>query len=189
MPRPIAILPALGVLALALVACGGGAAASPATSAAAPTAAPAVVEPTGPAGGVAGDLTPGTNFNACEIVTPAEIKHATQNEQAVTDGIFRATPDTLSPGKTECRYEGEFGRIIVTLVPEDGANLYDAARGAYKDASDITGIGDGAFNSDQNRRAFIWKERVNVMLTMSLNGDLEQLPIATELGQAIVAKL
>ena len=74
-------------------------------------------------------------------------------------------------------------------MPEDGANLYDAARGAYKDASDITGIGDGAFNSRLNHRAFIWQDRVNVMLTMSLNGELEQLPIATELGKAIVAKL
>jgi hypothetical protein len=77
----------------------------------------------------------------------------------------------------------------VALTPEDGANLYDAARGSYKDASDITGIGDGAFNSVDNDRAFIWKGKVTVMLTMSLAGDLQQLDVATKLGKAVVAKL
>jgi hypothetical protein len=190
MPRRLATLPALGVLALALVACGGGSNTAP--SAAAPTGQPAATAAPsvaiGENGGVAGDLTPGTTLDACAIVTPADVKQATSID-AVADGILKKKPDTLSPGKTECTYQGDFGRIIVTLVPEDGANLYDAARGSYKDASDITGIGDGAFNSKQNNRAFVWKERVSVMLTMFLNGDLEQLPVATDLGKAIVAKL
>jgi hypothetical protein len=191
MPRRLATLPALGVLALALVACGGGSTTAP--SAAAPTSQPAATAAASVAvgetgGGVAGDLTPGTSLDACAIVTPADVKQATSID-VVADGTFKKKPDSLSPGKSECTYQGDFGRIIVTLVPEDGANLYDAARGSYKDASDITGIGDGAFNSVKNNRAFVWKERVTVMLTMFLSGDLEQLPVATDLGKAIIAKL
>ena len=121
-------------------------------------------------------------------MTPADVKQATSID-AVADGTLQKKPTSLSPAKTECTYQGDFGRIIVTLVPEDGANLYDAARGSYKDASDITGIGDGAFNSKQNNRAFVWKDRVSVMLTMFLSGDLEQLPVATDLGKSIIAKL
>ena len=191
MPRRLAILPALGVLALALVACGGGSTQAP--SAVAPSsqshpATPAASAVTGENGGVAGDLTPGTSLDACAIVTPADVKQATSID-AVADGTLQKKPTSLSPAKTECTYQGDFGRIIVTLVPEDGANLYDAARGSYKDASDITGIGDGAFNSKQNNRAFVWKDRVSVMLTMFLSGDLEQLPVATDLGKSIIAKL
>jgi hypothetical protein len=63
-------------------------------------------------------------------------------------------------------------------------------RGArrLKDAADIAGIGDGAFNSDKNNRAFIWKEKVTVMLTMFV-GWAAQLQVATDLGKAIVEKL
>jgi hypothetical protein len=95
---------------------------------------------------------------------------------------------SLSPGKTECTYEGDWGRLIVELTPEDGANLYDAARGAYKDASDITGTWDGAFNSAQNHRAFVWKGAVTAMFTMFLN-EAEQLDAAESLAKALVAKL
>jgi hypothetical protein len=140
-------------------------------------------------GGVEGNLTPGTDLDACEIVTSDDIGSATKASGPVAAGTLEASPTVLSPSQTECTYEGDFGRIIVELTPEDGANEYDAARGAYKDASDITGIGDGAFNSDDNNRALIWKQKVVVMLTMFLNGGLEQRQVATDLGNAIIAKL
>ena len=132
--------------------------------------------------------TRGTELNACELVTAADIAAATGIDD-VADGAFEENPTSLSPGHSECTYEGDFGRIIVDLTPEDGANLYDAARGAYDDASDITGIGDGAFNSAGENRAFIWQGPVAVMLTMFLNGDIEQLDVATSLGEAVIAKL
>jgi hypothetical protein len=191
---------ALGALllipAIALAACGGG---TPATSAEPPVApsveAPEATEATSPeespatGGGVDGDLTPGTTLSACEIVTADDIAAATKASGTVDAGVLEHTPTSLSPGHAECTYSGDYGRIIVALTPEDGANLYDAARGSYADASDITGIGDGAFNSNDNNRAFIWKDKVAVMLTMFVGGGLTQLDVATDLGNAILAKL
>ena len=146
------------------------------------------LDPAATGGGVEGNLTPGTNLNACEIVTTADVAAAFNLKFPVAEGALKSSPTTLSPGHTECRYEGEYGGVIVALTPEDGANLYDAARGAYTDAADIAGIGDGAFNSDKNQRAFIWKDKVTVMLTMFV-GELEQLQVATDLGNAIIEKL
>lgn len=142
---------------------------------------------TGTGGGVAGDKQPGTTLNACEIVTVADIQAATK-ATGVAAGTFKASSTSLSPGQSECTYEGDYGKIVVELTPEDGANEYDAARGAYKDASDITGPWDGAFNSKEHNRAFVWKGNVTATFTMFLN-DLEQLPVATELAKAVVSKL
>ena len=193
--RSIAALGALLMIsAIVFAACRGGTAA-PANDA---TTAPSIAtsyesatpeETAATGGGVEGNLTPGTDLNACEIVTTDDVKAATKSTDPVAAGTLKASPTSLSPGHTECRYEGEFGGIIVALTPEDGANLYDAARGAYKDAGDIAGIGDGAFNSDKNNRAFIWKEKVTVMLTMFVGSGAAQLQVATDLGKAIVEKL
>jgi hypothetical protein len=195
MPRRSIV--ALGALllisAIAFAACSGGTAA-PANDA---TSAPSMVTPDESAapdataatgGGVEGNLTPGTDLDACQIVTTADVAAAFNLKFPVAEGTLKATPTILSPGHTECRYEGEYGGVIVALTPEDGANLYDAARGAYKDAADIAGIGDGAFNSDDNHRAFIWKDKVAVMLTLFV-GELSQLQVATDLGSAVVEKL
>jgi hypothetical protein len=131
---------------------------------------------------------PGTTLNACEILTSADLASATKTKD-VSEGEFKATPTSLSPGKSECTYEGDFGRIIVGLTPEDGANLYDAAVGAYHDAALIAGLGDGAFYSDDNNRAFIWKGKVRLMLTIFLNSDLDATAVSTSLGQLALAKV
>ncbi|HEV8547180.1 MAG TPA: hypothetical protein VGQ64_12865 [Candidatus Limnocylindrales bacterium] len=131
---------------------------------------------------------PGTTLNACEILTAADLASATKTKD-VREGEFKATPSILSPGKSECRYEGDFGGIIVDLTPEDGANLYDAAVGAYKDAALIDAVGDGAFYSADNHRAFIWKGKVTLMLTIFLKDGLDATALSTALGQLAVAKV
>jgi hypothetical protein len=180
------VLPAGLLLAiLTLAACGGGGTTTPSTTPAASQAveSPASSEPD------PGEPTPGTALKACELITADDIKTATK-AASVDPGVGKDSPTSLSPGQTECAYEGDYGRIIVELTPEDGANLYDAARGAYKDAVDIGGLaGDGAFNSDGNNRAFIWKGAVTIMLTMFLDGELDQTAVATSLGQAMLDKL
>jgi hypothetical protein len=195
MPRRsiVALSALLLISAIAFAACSGGSAApaneatsAPVTFAPDETAAPAESAATG--GGVEGNLMPGTDLNACEIITSADVAAAFNLKFPVAEGTLKANPTILSPGHTECRYEGEYGGVIVSLTPEDGANLYGAARGAYKDAADIAGIGDGAFNSDDNHRAFIWKDKVAVMLTMFV-GELSQMQVATDLGNAVIEKL
>jgi hypothetical protein len=190
MPRRLAA-PAFALLTILLVACGGGQAAvppgDPPTQAAADAGAGTDTQPSADLGGVLDDKAPGTSLDACGIVTAADIGSAT-GASGISAGELKQNPTTLSPGHSTCTYEGAFGRVLVDLTPEDGENLYDAARGAYKDASDITGIGDGAFNSVDNHRAFVWKGNVTVMFTMFLN-DAEQLPVATQLAKQVVGKL
>jgi hypothetical protein len=131
---------------------------------------------------------PGTDLNACEIVTPDDVKSAFLATAEVAPGEFEADPTTLSPNHSECTYQGDFGRVIVSLTPEDGANLYDAAYGAYDGLEPITGLGDGAFWSDENHRGFVWKDRVAVMFTI-FSGEPGGLEVTKSLGAAMLAKL
>jgi hypothetical protein len=131
---------------------------------------------------------PGTTLNACEILTAADLASATKTKD-VSEGELKSTPTSLSPGKSECMYEGDFGGVIVALTPEDGANLYDAAVGAYKDAALIDGVGDGAFYSADNHRAFIWKGKVTLMLTIFLKDGFDASAVSTALGQLALAKV
>lgn len=194
MPRSLSVTTLLLVLALVASACG--AAAAPATDTP-PTDAPApttdaspTAEPT--AEPTSGALVPGTELDACEIVTAADIAAATGLDEAdIPAGELSETPTSLSPGNTECRYTGDWGGLIVTLTPEDGVNLFDAARGSYADASDreVSGA-DGAFWSEQNKRGFFWKGNVTVMLQMThiaSGGDRGE--IVTAIGQAAIDKV
>jgi hypothetical protein len=194
---------ALGLLAFSLVACGGSspsdaagdaavdAPAGMATSAAADPAA----DPNDPAG--VGAIVheeevpvPGTTLGACEIITTADIKAAFGFSGTVADGVFEASPTVLSPGHTECAYEGDFGRVLVSLTPEDGANLYDAAYGAYDGLEVIPGLGDGAFWAADTNRGFVWQDRVTAMISVyAADGDVEEIELVTSLGQALIAKL
>jgi hypothetical protein len=133
------------------------------------------------------DATPGTALTACEILTADEIATATGADD-VADGKLEAAPTVLDEARTECTYEGDFGRIIVDLTPTDGANLYDAAVGAYDGAELYEGIGDGAFWSEKNNRAFFWKGSVNVMLTIFLN-DADPASTAESLGTLAIGKV
>jgi hypothetical protein len=135
------------------------------------------------------DPEPGTTLNACEIIDADDVQAAFGLEEAVADGTFEADPTVLSPNHSECRYECDFGRLIVSLTPEDGANLYDAAHGAYDDLQEL-GLGDGSFYSDDTNRAFVWQERVTAMLSIHpVGSSLDGLTIAESLAEAMLAKL
>jgi hypothetical protein len=136
------------------------------------------------------DPEPGTTLNACEIIDADDVQAAFGLEEAVADGTFEADPTVLSPNHSECRYEGDFGRLIVSLTPEDGANLYDAAYGAYDDLVVIPGVGDGAFWSAGTKRAFIWQDRVTAMIQIGIaGGEVTGLEVVAALGEAMIAKL
>src|SRR5262245_1816538 len=188
--RSLRLLLAGGLVAL-VVACGGSAAGTAADAASsqaagAGTAADATPRPTDVPFAEA-DATPGTTLNACEILTAGDIEQATKTT-GVADGELKLTPTVLDEAASNCTYEGDFGRIIVALTPTDGANLYDAAVGAYDGPVLYDGIGDGAFWSDKNNRAFFWKGSVNVMLTIFLN-DADPTTIAEQLGTMAIGKV
>ena len=190
MPRFAAPALLIACLVVFLAACGGSATPTPGASEA--PAADTPIEslpadvPAEPEAPVAG-----TDLDACEIVTAADVAAAAGVAAAdVPAGSFEETPTSLSPGQSECTYEWEGGRVIVQLTPEDGANLYDAARGSYADATDIANHGgDGAFFSEENNRTFFWKGAVAVMLTHFLNDPEQVRPFAEALGKAAIAKV
>ena len=193
MPRYRLALPALLALALFVSACGSDPASdgSDAPDASVPAASiPAATEPAATAESDVPNA--GTDLDACEIVTAEDVAAATGLDVAtIGEGALTESPTVLSPGHTECDYTGEWGGVIVSLTPEDGANLYDAARGAYDDASDrvITGS-DGAFWSEETGRGFFWKGAVAVMMQVGFlaeGGDRDA--IVTALGQAALDRV
>jgi hypothetical protein len=196
--RTIIRLTATGFLVLALAACGGGGATTDDTDTTSPASQAAeaeVVDPNEPedAGAVVYEEevpVPGTDLTACEIITPEDVQAAFGFDGTVAPGAFEADPTVLSPGHTSCTYEGDFGRLSVSLTPEDGANLYDAAYGAYDDLQVIPGVGDGAFWSADTKRAFVWQDKVAVMVQVGISGDaVTGLEVATALSEAVIAKL
>lgn len=189
--RPFAPVVLLAI-ALAISACSS----SPASSA--PAATPATSDVGTPASPTpepstdTGTPAAGTDLNACEIVTADDIAAALGMDAAeVGEGELEESPTSLSPGHTDCEYTGEWGGISVSLTPEDGENLFDAARGSYADASDrvITGA-DGAFWSKSQTRGFFWKGAVTVMLQVGfLAGEGDRDEIVTTLGQAALDRV
>lgn len=197
-PRILARSAALGLLTISLIACGGGANSDADAALAADTIATApaaVADPNEPAD--AGAIiyeeavpVPGTTLDACQIVTADDIRAALGLEAPVAAGSLDVDPTTLSPGHSECAYEGEYGRVKVSLTPEDGANLYDAAYGAYDGLEVIPGLGDGAFWSADTNRGFIWQDRVAVMLTVyPVERDAADADLIKALGTAVIGKL
>ena len=201
MNRTILSLTATGALILLVAACGGSGSANTDTSMDRDVAAPMTsvtpdeADPNAPedAGAIIYEEevpVPGTTLTACEVVTPMDVKTAFLAAADVAAGTFEASPTVLSPGRTECTYEGEFGRLIVELTPEDGANLYDAAYGAYDGLEAIPGLGDGAFWSDKNHRGFVWQDRVTVMFTVFPAGsELTGMELTESLGSLMLEKL
>jgi hypothetical protein len=193
--RPsFAVVPVLAI-ALVVTACGSSSASSSASDAPesespVASAAASAAESAAPSEAAAPEA--GTDLSACEIVTADDIAAATGLDAAeIGEGEQTESPTSLSPGHTECDYTGEWGGVIVSLTPEDGANLYDAARGSYDDASDreVTGA-DGAFWSESNGRGFFWKGAVTVMMQIGfLAGGGDRDEIITALGQAAIDRV
>lgn len=192
MPRrlPFAALVAVAILATA---CGTSSAApdesqdNPAAESAAPMPSMTTESAAPPSAPEAG-----TDLNACEIVTAADIATALDLAPAdVPDGELTESPTSLSPGHTDCNFTGDWGGLKVSLTPEDGANLYDAARGSYADASDVEIAGtDGAFWSADAKRGFFWKGSVSVMLQLThltAGGDFEAATVA--IGEAAMGRV
>jgi hypothetical protein len=191
MPR-FAMIPAL-LLVLAVAASACGSAANPETSTPAATDdGPTASMPAETPAPTADTPVAGTDLDACEIVTPADVAAALDLDPAdVAAGELTESPTSLSPGHTECRYTGDWGGLVVNLTPEDGANLYDAARGSYADASDREVAGaDGAFWSGDQGRGFFWKGAVTVMLQFShITTGADAAGAVTAIGQAAMDKV
>lgn len=189
--RPMLLVAALAT-ALALSACGGAGAAEPTPDLDSTDAATMPAEPM-PTESIAAapDPTPGTTLDACEVMTAADIEAALNLEAgSVDDGEVTEAPTVLSPGRSLCKYAGDWGGLNVELIPEDGPNLYDAARGAYDDAKDLEVGGDSAFYSAQNNRFFILRGSVSVMVTIAfISSDTDREALAQTIGEEIAARI
>jgi hypothetical protein len=184
-------LVALAIMASACSATASGESAEPdSTAPQAPSSSAAASMPAASAE-VPGAPAAGTQLDACEIVTPEDITAAFELEGIVDEGELTEDPTSLSPGHTTCRYTGDWGGLVVSLTPEDGANLFDAARGSYADASDREVAGaDGAFWSEDQHRGFFWKGAVGLMLQithLTAGGDFGEATVAV--GQAAMDRV
>ena len=195
MSTRLAFAPLL-VLTLLVAACGGGTAATtgPGQSTAQPTQAAEQPEDTFEPGPAEADATPGTALTSCELVTPADIEAAVGLDAGTVDeGEFKETPDILDDYGNECRYNSDWGGLIVDVTPTDGVNTYDAVLDVFgEDAESIDGIGDGALWFEDNDRGYFIKGSVMVLLqfTHIAEGEFDSFRDPTvAVGEAAISKI
>jgi hypothetical protein len=192
MPRlPLTVL--IIALAIGLAACGGGSSGGSAAPSA-PSDAPPASEAASQAPDEGGAPVAGTDLTACEILTAADIEAALGLEAGtIEQPESEETPTVLSPGHTSCDYSGDdWGGVVVELTPEDGENLYDAARGSYDDASDLVIVGtDGAFWSTSTSRGFVWKGSTATMIQIGflVESGADRAAITAALLESIASKV
>jgi hypothetical protein len=175
-----------------------------ACSAAAPTGTPAAGTPTGgqptsqpttTAGATdEGEPTPGTALSSCELVTPADIEAAVELDAGtVQPGLHKDTPTPLDPADNECRYEGDWGGLVVMVTPTNGKNTFDAVKKSFgEDAEEIAGVGDGALWFADNDRGYFVKGSVLVLLQFTHLVDTELTSFrdpTIAIGTAAVGKI
>ncbi len=137
--------------------------------------------------------TPGTTLTACELVAPADIEAALDFEAGtVGDGEHEEDPSVLDPASNDCRYDDEWGGIIVAVTPTDGVNVFDALVSAFGEDAEALEIGDGALWFEDNDRGYFLKGSVMVRLqfTHLTEGGLDSFRDPTiALGEAALAKI
>ena len=84
--------------------------------------------------------TPANSRNACEVLTPEELKEAA--------GIEGSGTPSVSGGADVCSWFSPSGNLVLQLFPS--ASSYDNARSAFEDlfetkASPLPGVGDKAY--------------------------------------------
>lgn len=140
------------------------------------------------------DATPGTTLTGCELVSPEDIEAALDLDPGtVGEGTFKETADILDAHSNECRYNDEWGGLIVRVTPADGVNTYDAVADVFgEDAESIDGIGEGALWFEENDRGYFIKGSVMVLLqfTHIAEGEFDSFRDPTvALGEAAVSKI
>jgi hypothetical protein len=179
------------VLALILAGCGSAPAGTfGQTQAPGQTAAPTQPRETEPA---AGEPTPGTALDACEVVTPQDVETAIELDAGtVGEGELVDASTVLDPAATECRYEGDWGGLVVSLTPTDGVNTFDAVESAFGEDAEALEMGDGALWFEDNDRGYFLKGAVMVRLQITFVADTELTSFrdpTVALGQAAIDKL
>ena len=183
------------VLTLLIAACGGGAATTaPGQSTPQPTLAARPTDDALDPGPAEPDATPGTSLTSCELVSPQDIEAALDLEAGtVGDGEFTESPDILDAHANQCRYNDEWGGLLVNVTPTDGLNTYDAVADVFgEDAESIDGIGEGALWFEERDRGYFLQGSVMVLLqfTHITEGEFDSFRDPTvALGEAALAKI
>jgi hypothetical protein len=173
---------------LALAACSsspGGASTSESTGA----------EPSGGSGSMAetttAEPTPGTELTACELVAPADIEAALSLAAgAVGDGTLEQAPTGIDDAVNECRYEGDWGKLIVNATPTAGASVFRSLAKVYGDSAEALDVGDGGFWFEDNDRGYFLKGSVMVFMQFVFIADGTKFREPTiALGEALIAKI
>ena len=186
---PICLL----VIAGALAACSS---APPAGSPTAPPEQPTeqpTVEPTDGEETTTAQPTPGTTLTACELVSPADIEAALGLDAgSVGEGEPSDDATVLDPARNKCRYDDDWGGLVIDVTPTDGVNAFDAVADTFGDDAEELSIGDGALWFADNNRGYFLNGSVMVLLQFTHLTDSDSAPrrdLTVALGEAALAKL
>ena len=177
-------------LALALVLAGCSSASPGSSSGGQPSSGAAPSQPAASQGD--GEPTPGTELTACELVTPADVEAAlTLDPGTVAEGTHQGTPTVLSPGSNECRYQDEaWGGLVVSVIPEDGVNTFDAVNSVFGEDAEVIRAGDAALWFPDNLRGYFLQGSVMVMLQFTFVVNGTDFKVATEsVGRAALGRI
>ncbi|RPH32845.1 MAG: hypothetical protein EHM90_06590 [Chloroflexi bacterium] len=158
--------------------------ASPASSGEEPSSAPG--------GGGGGGGTPGTDLTACQIVLPADIEVALGLDTGtVAEG--EDTPvaeDPTYPGASQCTYAGEWGRVLVGLIPADGDQAFADFAATGDDRAEDLDVGDGGLWFEDIERGLFLSGPVLVDIAwIRLTESVPLREPTIELGEAALARL
>lgn len=156
------------VLTIALAACSSAPAAgspTPSQPSSQPSGQPTQAQSTDQPTTEPGEPTPGTALSACELVTSADIEAAVELDAGtVPAGVLEQQPTVLDPTTNECRYDGDWGGLVVRVTPANGKNTFDAVNKTFGDDAEAIQMGDGALWFEENDRGYFLKGAVMVLL-------------------------
>lgn len=163
--------PALAMLGLAailtLAACAADAGGPPADEGAtdAPQVAVSTPTPAADAEWVV-DPDPEHDLTACDIITAADVEQ-------VFGVAAEPTPKVSeTKGISDCRYDTV--GLVVLVDSAKGDRRFAGARSTYAGATDVPGIGDGAFFSESESAFVVLKSRTSVFLRLRGDDRAEQ---------------
>jgi hypothetical protein len=172
---------ALSLLLVPILAACGGATPSSTEPGGGATPAPEATQ----SGGGDSEPTPGTALSACDIVAPEDIEAAVDLDAGtVGEGELKEAGTVLDPAATECRYQGDWGGLVVSLTPADGVNVFDALVSSFGDEAETLEIGDGALWFADDDRGYFLQGPVMVRLQFT---HLTERPASGTFREATIA--
>jgi hypothetical protein len=142
--------------------------------------------------GGAGGGTPGTDLTACQVILPADVEAALGLDPG-TVAAGEDTPvaeDPAYPGASQCTYAGDWGRVVVGLIPANGDAAFAGFVETGGDRAEALDMGDGGLWFEDIERGMFLSGPV--LVDVGWIRLTEAVPLrdpTIELGEAALARL